>query len=405
MRVLGLTHVFPRTATDPCAPFLLAWARGLQAMGTEVVVMAPHDAGLPARHVVAGVPVRRVRYGPDRLERLAYRGEMHELVRSPVGPALLAGLVGGTAAAVRALVRAGRPDVLHVHWWVPGAVVARLARPGVPVVLTVHGTDVALLESRPALAALARWALAGVDRVEAVSADLAERLEAATGRAADAVGAMPLTAVPAAPGAGAGSAGPEPGSAVAGRALRVLGAGRMVRDKGFADLVDALARLDRPATLTLLGDGPEQAALADRARGLGVPLEAPGRVAPAALAAAYRAADVVVQPSHREGFGLVAAEAAAAGVPVVATDSGGVRDVLGPEELVAVGDVPGLAAALERVAADLPAARARAADRAATLRARLDPAAVAARTLDGYRALVTPEGAAARVPGTGTALP
>lgn len=380
MRVLALTHVFPRAPDDAAAPFLLAWARGLTDAGARVVVVAPHDRGLPARHTVDGVAVRRVRYAADGWERLAYRGEMHEIVRSPAGPALLAALGGGLAGAVRSLVRGGDPHVLHVHWWLPGAVVARLARPGVPVVLTVHGTDVALLEARPALARLARWALAGVDRVEAVSRDLARRFERATGRAVDAVGPMPLSVVAADP------SQPRPGPAR--EPLRVLGVGRLVADKGFADLIDALAALRRPARLTLVGDGPERERLSVRARSRGVALDLAGHVSPAGLAAAYGRADVVAQPSHREGLGLVAAEAVVAGVPVVATDSGGVRDVLGGADLITVGDVAGLAAALERVAADLPGARARTGARARALRTLLDPAAVAHRTLAGYRTLL-----------------
>jgi len=386
VRVLALTHVFPRSPTDAAAPFLLAWARGLTDAGARVVVVAPHDRGLPARHRVDGVPVRRVRYGADDWERLAYRGEMHEIVRSPAGPALLAALGGGLAGAVRSLLRAGDPHVLHVHWWLPGAVIARLARPDVPVVLTVHGTDVALLEGRPGLAPLARWALAGVDRVEAVSRDLGRRFEQATGRAVDAVGPMPLAVLP--PRSTLTAATSEAGARRDGGPLRVLGVGRLVADKGFADLIDALAALPRTASLTLVGDGPEREALRERARARGVALELPGHVAPDDLAAAYGRADVVAQPSHREGLGLVAAEAVVAGVPVVATDSGGVRDVLGGEDLVAVGDVAGLSAALERVASDLPGARARTSARARTVRTLLDRETVARRTLAGYRSLL-----------------
>ncbi|MBA2575926.1 MAG: glycosyltransferase, partial [Euzebyaceae bacterium] len=151
-RALALTHVFPRFDGDPSAPFLLTWARALRDAGADLGVVAPHDAGLPGRRDVGGVPVRFVRYTPrrlERLERLAYRGEMHQIAVRPVGPPLVASLVMTLAAAVRGQLRSGRPDVLHVHWWLPGAVAARLARPGAPVVVTVHGTDVALVESRP----------------------------------------------------------------------------------------------------------------------------------------------------------------------------------------------------------------------------------------------------------------
>jgi glycosyltransferase involved in cell wall biosynthesis len=376
VRALVLTHVFPRAADDPSAPFLLQWAKALQAAGVEVVVLAPHDAGLPRQHAVDGVPVRRARYAPDALERLAYRGEMHRLALRPSGPPVLAGLFGAMAAALRRLVRSGRPDVVHVHWWMPGMLIARLARPGAPVVCTVHGTDVALLESRPGLEPLGRWALAAADRVEAVSTDLAERLAAVTGRTADAINPMPMTAVP------------EVGDVADDGVLGVLGVGRLVPEKGFADLLEAAARLDRPVEVTIVGEGPQRDRLAALAAELGVRAVFPGRVDVDGLRAAYAAADVVAQPSHREGFGLVAAEALAAGVPVVATDSGGARDVLPRSDLVPVGDVAALAERLESVAAD-PRARERVRRSAVRGRLveRLSPAAAAERTLAGYRAL------------------
>lgn len=380
MRVLVLTHVFPRAADDPSAPFLLTWASSLMAAGADVGVVAPHDAGLPARHTVAGVPVRLARYAPDRAERLAYRGEMHQIARTPVGPPLVASLVAALAGRLRAQARLGRPDVVAVHWWMPGAIAARLARVDVPVVLTVHGTDVALLESEPRLVPLARWALGRVDRVEAVSSDLAERLARATGRVADAVNPMPLDA--------GWLADPAPAPARAdGAPLEVLAVGRMVPEKGFADLLEAAHRVPGPVRVTIVGDGPEHDRLAERARTLEVDLRLPGRLPPGALRAAYAAADVVAQPSHREGFGLVAAEALAGGVPVVATDSGGTRDVLEPAELVAVGDVATLADRLAAVAADPAAARERAAVHGPRLRALLSPATAAERALAGFRAV------------------
>lgn len=378
MRVLGLSHVFPRNATDPSAPFLLTWSRALREAGADVGFVVPHDAGLPTRQEIAGVPVRLVRYAPDRWERIAYRGEMHQLVRSASGPPLLASLLASLAASLRAQAAIGRPDLCHVHWWVPGAIVARLAALDLPVVCTVHGTDVALLEARPGLAALARWALAGVDRVEAVSEDVAERLEATTGRRADTVNPMPLetSAFVHDAGVGVGRDGP----------VEVLAVGRMVAEKGFAELLAAAAQLETPVRVTIVGDGPERERLATRARELGIDLSLPGRVSPEVLRATYRDADVVVQASHREGLGLVAVEALAAGVPVVATDSGGARDVL--DELVPAGDVDGLARQLATVAADLAGARRQAAVRAGQLRERFSPAVAAERTLAGYRALL-----------------
>ncbi|MGH8910560.1 MAG: glycosyltransferase, partial [Egibacteraceae bacterium] len=101
---------------------------------------------------------------------------------------------------------------------------------------------------------------------------------------------------------------------------------------------------------------------------------------------AYAQTDVVVQASHREGLGLVAAEALAMGLPVIATDSGGARDLL--DSLLPPGDVRALAGRLAAIAADLDAARLAAAPDAERVRALLAPAASAARTLDGWSHVV-----------------
>ncbi|MGH8929803.1 MAG: glycosyltransferase, partial [Egibacteraceae bacterium] len=325
MKALAVTHVFPRWDSDPSAPFLLTWAQALASAGEAVRVLAPWDPGLPTRGTVSGVPVRFVRYGPVRL---AYQGEMHLLARRPAGPPAVAALLMCLARAVREEVRRDRPDVLHAHWWLPGALAVRLACVDVPVVVTVHGTDVALLDHQPHLATLARWALAGADRVEAVSTDLAERLERATGHAADAVNPMPV------PG---DRLSPLPFTAGNGAPWRILAVGRLVPEKGFADLVEAARLLGPGVVVEIVGDGPERQRLAALAARLGVRLDLPGRRTPDELRDAYARAGVVAQPSHREGLGLVAAEALCMGLAVVATDSGGARDLL--DDLVPPGDV------------------------------------------------------------------
>jgi glycosyltransferase involved in cell wall biosynthesis len=158
----------------------------------------------------------------------------------------------------------------------------------------------------------------------------------------------------------------------------------MVPEKGFADLIAAVALLRTPALLTIVGDGPERGRLAAQARATGVPLDLPGRLDAAGLRAAYAASDVVVQPSAREGLGLVAAEALVLGLPVVATDSGGVRDLL--DDLVPPGDARALADRIAAVAHDPEGARAAVAPLAARARERLSPAAAADRTLAGWAA-------------------
>jgi glycosyltransferase involved in cell wall biosynthesis len=116
-------------------------------------------------------------------------------------------------------------------------------------------------------------------------------------------------------------------------------------------LIDAVARLaanERPE-LVVVGVGPDRHALAEQAAKAEVKLHLPGAVAPAELADWYRRARIVAVPSRREGFGLVAAEAAAAGRAVVGSAVGGIPVVVESGVsglLVEPGNVDALANAL-----------------------------------------------------------
>ena len=123
MRVLFVTHSYPRRVGDAPGSFLLRLARALAARGVEVRVLAPAGAGLASRETIDGVPVTRVRYAPRAWETLAYGGDMAERVRAGWGARLaLGGLLAATAAGVARRARAA--DVVHAHWWFPAGFVA-----------------------------------------------------------------------------------------------------------------------------------------------------------------------------------------------------------------------------------------------------------------------------------------
>jgi rhamnosyl/mannosyltransferase len=137
---------------------------------------------------------------------------------------------------------------------------------------------------------------------------------------------------------------------------RVLFVGRLVYYKGIDVLIDAMARTD--GTLLLIGEGPLEGELRERARGLGDRVRFLGRVAQDELPAYYQAADIFVLPSvaKTEAFGVVQVEAMAAGVPVISTDlptgvpwvnQDGVTGLIVPP-----GNVDALAGALNRLIAD-----------------------------------------------------
>jgi glycosyltransferase involved in cell wall biosynthesis len=107
---------------------------------------------------------------------------------------------------------------------------------------------------------------------------------------------------------------------------RIVCAGRMIPEKNVPLLVDALALVmadDPSLRATLIGRGPEleRVTAIVAAHGLQDRISLPGFVTDEALDAALSSATVIVQPSLREGFGLVVIEASARGVPVVVIDA------------------------------------------------------------------------------------
>jgi glycosyltransferase involved in cell wall biosynthesis len=132
----------------------------------------------------------------------------------------------------------------------------------------------------------------------------------------------------------------------------IMFCGKLQPRKRPLDLVDAVARLPQPVTTLFVGDG----ALADQIAGRLRTLEGracgavTGFVSQSELPSYYHAADILVLPSESEPWGLVVNEAMAAGtLPVVSDRVGAASDLVdGVGEVYACGDVPGLAAALDR---------------------------------------------------------
>lgn len=151
-------------------------------------------------------------------------------------------------------------------------------------------------------------------------------------------------------------------AATAAAQKRLLFVGRLDRAKGGHELIDALAMIDLHADwqVDVIGEGPALPALKQRvtATALGERIQFHGRVEAKEVPGFYRRARVVVMPSMiPESFGLVGIEAMACGRPVVAFDSGGIRDWLADGDtgfLVERGNVRALATRIEQLLADDP---------------------------------------------------
>ena len=170
--------------------------------------------------------------------------------------------------------------------------------------------------------------------------------------------------------------------------------GRFVSDKGAALLIDALGRLKstgRMPKLMMIGEGPEGAALREKAIRLGVAgqIAFKGPLREEAVVEALNAAEILVVPSlYREPFGIVALEGIACGCAVVASSGGGLPEAVGPCGVTFPnGDAEALAEAIRDLLESEERRRALRAGAAAHL-ARFTAAAVARRYLSLFEAAI-----------------
>jgi glycosyltransferase involved in cell wall biosynthesis len=341
VKILLVAHNFPRRDGDIAGSFLLALSQGLVQRGHEVVAVVPHDANLPEKGEVGGIQVHRFRYGRDDAETLAYRGTMaDQVLRSWGARWRLMRFLRSMRSAAKGAMRAWNPDVIHVHWWFPGAIALHgLSRRGAATVITSHGTDLFLVDRVRAARAVAARVFAAAERVTVISSPLVGRVTSlGVDGARIAVIPMPVdralvaddaTGHPVAPERNRNSTGPA----------RLLFAGRLVERKGAEYAIRALRLLlDKgiDATLDIVGDGPlrlDLDALCDELQ-LGTRVHFTGMVPPADVTAAMRQADLLLMPAvtdwkgEQEGFGMVIVEAMFSGTPVIASASGGITDII-----------------------------------------------------------------------------
>jgi len=358
LRVLAITKIFPNAVEPLSAPFNRQQFAALSELcELEILATIPWfpGAGVTARWSSAGkladVPARETIAGLDvRHPRTLFVPKLAHSMWGPLYAASIAPVILGYRNKV---------DVVLGSWAYPDGFAAVIASRllGVPCVVKLHGSDINAIAKLPGPRRMLSWALPRAARVVAVSRALGEEA-IALGVPRDRVAIVmngvdgelfrPRDRAAARQDLGV-SAGPL-----------VVYVGNLKPEKGVAELAEAWPNVTAAvpdAQLAVVGDGPLRERLAgERIRLVGPqPLE---RV-PTWMAAA----DIVVLPSHSEGTPNVVLEALASGRRVVASNVGGIPDLITSPELgtlVPPRDPIALAAAL-----------------VAALRAPYDPAEVA----------------------------
>jgi len=287
---------------------------------------------------------------PTRLCKLGERLQFHEVEMFDYPLFEFPPYTLALAAKLLEVASSARLDVLHMHYAIPHATAAYLAREMsrperyLPFVTTLHGTDITLVGSRSSFLEITRFSIAQSDAVTAISHYLADETCRTFGNCAVEVIPNFINA--------------EQYSRRENQDLRatlapngerlIMHVSNFRPVKRITDCIHTLARIAGRvrARLVMCGDGPERReaeALAQQ-YGLADDVLFVGQVPN--ISDYLSVADLLLMPSQTESFGLAALEAMACEVPVIATRVGGLPEVVREGEtgyLVELGDIEAMA--------------------------------------------------------------
>ncbi len=335
MKVLVIGSVYPRFPEDAEVPWLRSSIAHLKDNGVEIQVLAPSYKGLKS-HIIDGTQINRFRYAPASWEMLTHEeGAPSKMANKPWLQLLaIPYIISGFFKCIR-ISRQWRPDVIHAHWPFPHAYIALGAAKifGIPLVLNFHGAELLLIRKKKWVKPLLNFAIEQAQAIFANSSFTAGKIKAirnvdiewspyGTTLCRDNTQSIP-----------------QPHSVK--DKFKILFVGRHIERKGICYLIEASKFL--PANrfeIRIVGTGDLTAQLKNQLAELDstnpehCPVVFTGKLSTEELENEYRTANVFTLPAivdHKgdtEGLGVVLIEAMELGLPIVASDVGGIPDVV-----------------------------------------------------------------------------
>ncbi len=376
-KVLVIGSVYPRFHEDAEVPWLRASIAHLKKAGLDIQVLAPAYKGLKS-HEIDGVKVNRFRYAPASWEFLTHEeGAPSKMANKPWLQLLaIPYIISGFFKCIK-ICRKFKPDIIHAHWPFPHAYIALGAAKlfKIPLVLNFHGAELLLIRKKKWVKPLLKFAISQAQAVFANSSFTASKIKAL--RNVDVEwspygttlegGSLPLVSASASTTPSSGEVSPQRPSPhpVQGK-FKILFVGRHIERKGIRYLIEAAKYLPRDQfEIRIVGVGDLTEELKKLASESATPDSAEiiftGKLSPEALANEYKSANVFTLPAivdskgDTEGLGVVLIEAMELGLPIVASNVGGIPDVVIDGEtgiLVPEKDPEALASAYKRLAAE-----------------------------------------------------
>ena len=355
-----MVTAFPRWEGDVITPWLFETLKRLQSQEIEVKVLTSSYKGLKSQ-VVSGIHVLRFRYFLKPWENLTHEEHAPDRMKKGILYKILPFfyLIFGSAAIIRA-VRREPFDIVHVHWPFPHALFGYLAKKagGTKIVTTFYGVELRWVKTKMAfLKSFLRWGIGFSDKVTAISSYTAREVRELVPDDEVAVEVIPYTITVTAKLNQESQAKPL--------LPLVLYVGRLVERKGVEYLIRAFAEVVRevPSELVIVGKGPEDERLHQLTEELNLvqKVHFKGWVSQDELEQLYNQCNVFVLPAiidskgDTEGLGVVLLEAMSYMKPVVASNLGGITDIVKDREtglLVNEKDPHGLSEAIKSLLSD-----------------------------------------------------
>lgn len=338
LRALVVATTFPRWANDTTPPFVYDLSRML-ARNASLKVLAPHAPGAKRHEFMGGLEVVRFPYFyPKSLQRLCYDGGiLPNLKKSRLARLQLPFFLAAQFFYIWKTARRNEIDLIHCHWIVPQgffvAAIHKLTR--IPYVLTAHGGDAFAFKGNALVSKLGRYAVKNARVCTVNSRATQQAVQTLYGEGAVEIVPMGVDVHL----FNRDKYDENLKSELNAQDLFLLGVGRFAEKKGFQYLIQAmpLVLAKRPsAKLILVGFGPMEDELKKLVKSLNLEdsVSMPGSRSGTELAKFYATADIFIGPSivaesgDTEGLGVVFLEAMASGAPVIASDVGGVGDIV-----------------------------------------------------------------------------
>jgi len=338
LRVLVLATTFPRWEGDAEPPFVFDLTKHL-AEKVSLWVLAPHAPGAKMEEKIESVRILRFPYFfPKRLQTLCYEGGILPKLKTKwLARLQLPFFLAAQGFHIWRTVRKYKINFIHCHWIIPQGFFVSLLNSfsGIPYLLTAHGGDVYSFRKNPLIRIFSNYALR--------RAELCTVNSEPTGRAVRNI--RPGSRIQVVP-MGVDTRRFHPGKT--NKKIKenlniqdsfLLAVGRFAEKKGFRYLIQAMPKIleKRPqAKLVIVGFGPQEEELKRLITdwNLEASVLLPGCKAGDELAEYFATADIFIGPSvitdsgDTEGQGVVFLEAMASGTAVIASDVGGVKDVV-----------------------------------------------------------------------------